>query len=260
MRFVLVLVACLIGTAAFGQADAAKERCNQGVEFYNQGELDKAIVEFTAAIALSPNNAFAFKCRSFVLTARGDHDRALADLNEAIALEPKDGDAHFSRGNLWRLKGELEKALADYDKAIAIDPGSASAYVNRGTLLVEQGDNERALADYNEAILIAPELAAAYSGRAWILATSPIGAFRDGPKAIEDAKRANQLSHWKQADQLDTLAAAYAEVGKFDEAVKYQEQAIRLSTDEKLTKEFRSRLSLYRAEKPFRSEAPKQKT
>lgn len=252
MRNASILIACMICSVAFGQSDAAKDKCNLGVEFYKKGELDKAVAEFTAAIALSPNDSFAFKCRSFVLSARGDYDMALTDLNDAIALEPRDGTAYFSRANLWRHKGDFDKALADYSKAIAIDPESASAYVNRGTLFIEQGDNERALADYNEAIKIDPELSAAYSGRAWIMATSKVGAFRNGARAIEDAKRANLLSNWKQADQLDTLAAAYAEIGDFDEAVKYQEKAIELATNEELGKALRSRLILYKEGKPYR--------
>lgn len=254
MRLLSLLLTCLLCSTALGQRDAASEQCRLGIDFYNQGEFEQAIAKFSAAIAINPKDAFAFKCRSFVWSAKGENGKALADINEAIVLDPKDGLAYFSRGNLWRNEGESDKALADYNEAIALSPDSAAAYVNRGTLLLEEGSSNKALSDYNEAIRIDPELAAAYSGRAWIMATCPVASFRNGAKAIEDATKANELSNWKEADQLDTLAAAYAEDGNFDEAVNYQKKAIELATDKDLAKHFLARRSLYQARKPYRSE------
>jgi hypothetical protein len=86
-----------------------------------------------------------------------------------------------------------------------------------------------------------------------VRATCPDGKYRDGKAAVEDAKRACELSGWKLAEQIDTLAAAYAEVGDFAKAVEYQEQAL---ADKGFVKEHgkgaRERLELYRDKKPYR--------
>jgi len=86
---------------------------------------------------------------------------------------------------------------------------------------------------------------------AWALATSPIGAYRDGSAAIRYVKRACELRSWKSAPELDTLAAAYAEAGQFDEALKWQTAAIQheAHSDE----EYEARLAMDQKREPFRS-------
>jgi serine/threonine-protein kinase len=86
---------------------------------------------------------------------------------------------------------------------------------------------------------------------AWLLATCPDGALRDGARAVEAGMRACELSAWNQAQIIDTLAAAYAECGKFDEAVKWQQKAVDLAGD-KDREELRTRLELFKKGKAYR--------
>ena len=97
-----------------------------------------------------------------------------------------------------------------------------------------------------------PGYAGSYNQRAWIWATCPEARFRDGKKAVESATRACELTDWKEADVLDTLAAASAEAGDFDAAVKWQEKAQGLYWDALDKEQGLARLSLYRAKKPYR--------
>jgi tetratricopeptide (TPR) repeat protein len=89
-----------------------------------------------------------------------------------------------------------------------------------------KGDYGKAVADYSQAILLDPKGAREYNNLAWLLATCPQASVRDGKKAVQYALQACELSEWKDPACVDTLAAAYAEGGDFDHAVKYEQQSL----------------------------------
>ncbi|MFO0942258.1 MAG: hypothetical protein U0930_16090 [Pirellulales bacterium] len=111
------------------------------------------------------------------------------------------------------------------------------------------------MADYDKAIALNPYHADCLSNRAIIRAACPDASLRNGKLAIEDAKRANELTKGKDAEVLNVLAAAHAEVGQFDEAVKIQTQAaMRAKGKERL--ESLERVGLYSKKQPYRYELP----
>ena len=217
MRSLTLLLVCLGCSSATGQSKAVIERFRQTRGLYDRGEYDKAIEKLTDIIRLDPTFVPAYQARAMT----------------------------------WRKKGELDKAIADYTEAIRLDPNYTLAYNNRGNVWQSKGEYDKANADFDEAIRLNPKLASAYNNRAWIMATCPSADYRNGAKAIEDAKKACELGGWKTASLLATLAAAYAEAGAFDKAIEYQAKAIELETDEDTMKAFRSRLGLYESGKPF---------
>ena len=108
----------------------------------------------------------------------------------------------------------------------------------------------------NRAARLSANEARAHNARAWILATCSDSKYRDGGKAVESAKTACTLTDWKQPSFLDTLAAAFAESGDFENAIKWQSKAIELATDPAEKHELQSRLKLYQDKKPYRQHGP----
>ena len=149
--------------------------------------------------------------------------------------------------------GDDAAAAALFTEAIALDPYSAEPHINLGSLLFQRGDLAAAAAQFTEAIRLDPDIGEAYNNLAMLLASCPDPRFRDGPRAIENATRACELTHWSRPDTLDTLAAAHAEVGDFAAAIARQEQAIDMLPDGPRKDDYRTRLALYRAGKPYQS-------
>ncbi|MBV8608753.1 MAG: tetratricopeptide repeat protein [Singulisphaera sp.] len=218
--------------------------------------LDQAVDYCTNRIRANSGVASHYLHRGSVWDAKGEYDIALADYNEAIRLDPNLAVAYYDRGNVWFDMQEYDKALADYNEAIRLDPNLAVAYTNRGVAWGHKQEYDKALADYNEAIRLDPQDSSAHNGRAWVWATSPEEKYRDGKRAVESATRGCELSGWKEANHLGTLAAAYAEVGDFAKAVEWQTKAIELLKDEKGKDDYRARLKLYQEKKPYRVAVP----
>lgn len=214
-------------------------------------EFDKSLNDYTEAIRLDPQSARARSYRAAELERRGEVERAMEDLNAAILAEPAIAEWHSQRGLLWGAMGKHDKAIADLSKAIEIEPTVALTYANRAYAFEQQGEFEKAVGDYENAIRIDPNDAKAVSNLAWILATHPSSKIRNGVRALELATKACKLTDEKEPDVLDTLAAAYAEVGDFKNAVETERRAIALASDAAQT-HLQDRLKLYEMGQPFR--------
>jgi tetratricopeptide (TPR) repeat protein len=228
---------------------------NRGGAFYSRGNLARAIEDFDTAIRLAPELALARYNRGVARKALGDYARAIEDFDAAIRLDPTLASAFNDRGDAHKERKDIDRAIADYTQAIRLDPGLAAAYTSRGFARSRKGEYYLAIEDDNRAIQIDPNFALAYNNRAWIRATCPEARHRDGPTALEDARRACELSNWRQPHFLDTLAGAYAELGDFDQAVAYQLKAQPLFREEWALRDGRDRLALYQARKPYREPA-----
>jgi tetratricopeptide (TPR) repeat protein len=164
--------------------------------------------------------------------------------------ESRDAKFYNNRGAAYGEKGQYDQAISDFNKAIEINPRYHKAYNNRGIVHRRKGQYDGAISDFNKAIEINPLDAEAYNNMAWLFATAKTPSFHNGKKAVELALRACELSDWKNAEYLDTLAAGYARAGDFDKAVKWQEKALEQSKPARPS-EFRERLHSYREHKPW---------
>ena len=105
------------------------------------------------------------------------------------------------------------------------------AFNNRAELWMRKKEFDKALADLSESIRLDPENVFAHNNQAWLWVTCADGRYRSGARAVDSATRACELTKWKKASNVDTLAAAYAEHGEFDKAVQRQEEAIKMFAD-----------------------------
>ncbi|GEM_PF-3189155 len=134
--------------------------------------------------------------------------------------------------------------------------GTTHSYLARVALA--QQNLTQAVADYEAGLKAEPDSLSCIGRLAWLLATCPDESVRDGERAVELATRACELTDWKDANHIDTLAAALAEAGQFDEAVKRQQQALEIpdAFDEEERKRVEARLRLYESGKPYHVPTP----
>jgi hypothetical protein len=151
------------------------------------------------------------------------------------------------------LKLKYERAAARPSLLLPPDPAIPEGHSIHNVEWSNWGEYVRSPIDYNELIRVYPDLYWAHERKAWILATSPDATYRDGRLAVAAATRASELTNWKDGRVLSTLVAAYAEIGDFGSAVRWQERALeRVAAEGGSLKSEQDRLSLYKSAKPFR--------
>lgn len=244
---------------AVGDFSAAIDRGEKSASIYlNRAsaylaahEEIKAIDDLAEAIRLEPKNAAAYHQRGMVWQAMENWDQALADFDQALQLNPKHIPSFSSRGFLWFQRKEPAKAIADFDQVIQLNPKAAVAYNNRGYNRQLLQKYQEALADYEAAIRLAPKYVLAHQNKAWLLATCPEAAIRDGKQAVEAARTACELGQWKQWPDLKTLAAAYAESGDFAQAIQWQSKVLEMAPEDEQAEEQKA-LQSYKSSEPWR--------
>ena len=152
--------------------------------------------------------------------------------------------------------GRLELAEKELRTVLQLDPERAEVAARLGKILMKQGRIREALEMWDTAPRQRqPNDVLTLNLAAWYLATSPDAALRNGKQAVEFAERAARLCKSAEPTILDTLAAAYAEAGRFDDAIRTEEKALELPSrkgQDKFDKELRNRLKQYQQGKPFR--------
>jgi cytochrome c-type biogenesis protein CcmH/NrfG len=155
-------------------------------------------------------------------------------------------------------RGELDQAIDHLQKTVAIEPNLAEAWSDLGDAFLLKGKAREATGDYERALDLAPELVKSLSGLGWILATCPDGSLRNGARAVQLSTKAVELSRRQRPIALRTLAAAYAEVGEFDDAVAAAWEALELAltkSNSDLASKLRLEIDLYQTRLPLRDAA-----
>lgn len=230
---------------------------NRAVSLAQKGDYEAALRDFNATLALFPNYPNAWLNRAELQVLLLNYEAALADYNRVLQLDPRSVDALAGRANaLYRLE-RANEALADYNRAIALAPNRALWHVRRGELLTAIGNWNEAMRDFRRALQLEENNADALLGAAWLLATCPEERLRNAEESKTLAERAAKLAPSDSYRPGDVLAAAHAEAGNFDEAVKAIDAALALENarerlDEATLAVLQARRELYMQQRPFR--------
>lgn len=241
---------------------------NLGYLCVDRGDLDKAMSHFETASKirsgkLDPHynlgTAFVEMNLGDAFARKGQPDEAMAHFEQAIKLQPDYAEAYYNRGNVLFAKGRIDEAIPDFEKTLEIQPNDADAHTGLGNALLRKGSPKEAIAHYNAAMALAPQDPHCRSNLAWVLATSTDPSIRDGAKAVELAQQAVSLSGSRNLLFFRTLAAAYAETGRFSDAIAIIQQAVaiaRMQGNSGLVDLLEGDVLLYRGQVPLRRTSP----
>ena len=228
---------------------------NRGVVYDRLGQYDRAITDFNEALRRHPLDAQTYDHRGLAYRSKNDDNQAIADYTQSLRLDPRLAEAYYHRANAYKGQKQYEPAIRDYTEAIRLNPNWADAYFNRARAHRANKAYEQAVRDYREVVRLDEKDVDALGNLAWLLATCPDEKVRDGRQAIEYAMTACDLTSWKGAYFLATLAAACAENGQFDQAIKWQKRALESPQyDKEEGRDARRRLALFEDRKPYRED------
>lgn len=228
---------------------------NLGLCLLRMGRVNEAIPYFQKALELKPDYAEADSNLGFCLLRLGRVNEAVAQFQRALESKPDSIEIHNNFGYCLLRLGRVDEAITQFQRSLEIQQ-NYSAYYELGRAFYLKRMPVEAIASYQKAIELQPQSVPAKVSLAWVLATWPEPSVRDGEKAIALAEQANQLSEDKNPLILRTLAAAYAEAGRFPEAVSTAQQALMSAgtqANTALVNVLQKEIGMYKTNSPFRS-------
>jgi Flp pilus assembly protein TadD len=231
---------------------------DEAIDLTAQGRVDAAIQAWTHALALDPSEPRAANNLAALLLRQGRAAEAESRFRAIIRDNPDFPNARENLALILVQQGKLDEAIAEYRAALDLSPGSTEAHANLGTAYLLRRRYADAVREWQAALDLEPNRLAVLGNLAWLLATCPEAAVRDGPRAVEVARRAISLAGESDPLFQDTLAAAYAESGQWDAALAGARKALDAAAgrnDAAHAAAIRTRIVLYQNRQPYR-EAP----
>ena len=226
-----------------------------GIALGKQGKIREAVTHFMEAQKLKPDYEDGYNNMGIALYGLGKLEEAVSHFSNALQIDPEFVKAHYNLGFVLARQGKISDAIPHYKETLRLNPRYPKAHYYLAIALKKQGNIKEALGHFQEELRLRPDWPQVVKKLAWIFATHKNPKFRNADKAVKLAEQANQSSGSSQPETLDILAAAYAEAGHFQEAMRTAQKAIELSErteNQKLAGEIKRRLQLYEAEKPYR--------
>jgi tetratricopeptide (TPR) repeat protein len=239
-----------LGVAALIVVGALSWRCWLQTSYWRDSET-----LFTHALAVTSNNDVALNNLGIIFLKKGQLDDAISKFQGAIDLRPENAPAHDNLAKALLKKGQVAEAMVHYRKFLEIEPENVEARNTLGTALIQQGHVKEAIDQWQDALAIQPENGNAASNLAWVFATCPEDSIRDGTRAVELGEKALRISGGKIPMIYRVLAAAYAESGRFAQAVETAQRGTELATTQgnpALAADLESNLALYQSGTPLR--------
>ena len=232
---------------------------NLAISLMRLRRFDEAEVHLRQAIRYGPDNAQAQLNMGSVLMGRGEHGEATAYLREAVRLQPNYVKARVSLARNLVTLGKPDEGIAQYEAALGVRPDDTGILGELAEALLEAGRTGDALARYRRLLAVDPDHVKGLTDLAFVLATADKGPWRNGAEAVTLATRACERTGYARAGPLNVLAAAYAETGRFDDAVQTSLKALQLARaagNDRLARRTQALVEQYRQHRPLRMGAP----
>jgi tetratricopeptide (TPR) repeat protein len=223
---------------------------NFGYVLLQKGQVNEAIVRYRKSLELEPDYELAHYNLGNALLQKGQVDEAVVEYKKALEIRPNIAEFHNNLGTALLRKRSWDEAIAQFQRSLEIAPANANAHNNLAIALRRKGRLAEAMAHYQQALKLQPQNAAVMNNLAWLLATCPPAALRDGHQAVALAQQANQLAGGSNALVLQTLAAACAETGRYDDAIAAAQKALNFATgqgDATLAKNLQEQIAVYQS-------------
>ncbi|MBM4077782.1 MAG: tetratricopeptide repeat protein, partial [Planctomycetes bacterium] len=213
-----------------------------------------AVQDLTTALLLKPGSEDALLLRAIANGVLKQYGPAVADLRGLVQLHPDKLEYQLQLAAFLIRDERPRKAIEVYDQILERNDSFDRARLGRADAWLSVGEHAQAIAEYEKLLAKEPQqvLESILNNFAWVLATSPDDALRNGKRSIELAQRACELSEYKQPHILSTLAAGYAEAKEFDMARQWSEKAVELGKNHPDLEQLKSELDSYRRNEPWR--------
>jgi tetratricopeptide (TPR) repeat protein len=228
----------------------------KAVGLEEQKDYDQALQILKNAVTLAPDDAKVHNDLAADYYLKGDMGNAISEVRDAIDLNPALVQGHFNLAAFLLQEGHPDQALPEIEKAIDLNPHFPQGEETLAQTYGQLGRNNDALVHWRRALAANPKGVMALVGAARILASSPDPQLRDGAEAVKLAGQADELTGGHDPTVLDTLGAAYAEAGQYDQALAVANRALEAATasrNDTLAGMIRSRMQLYEAKQPYRN-------
>ncbi len=189
--------------------------------------------------------------RSAVLAALGKYAEAARDISRLLEKEPDNPLLKLQLAVYLNAGNQSRQAIEIFTDVLRADPQNGVALRGRADAYLNIGEHGKAVADYEVVVKMFPDDDGILNNFAWVLATSPDDSLRNGKRALEMGLKACELTQYKEAHILSTLAAAYAETGDFENAVSWSQKSVDLG-DSSILEQLKQELESYRQRKPWR--------
>jgi len=236
-----------------GQGASSWWYLERGRTYMRAGLLDAAAREFRNALQARPDAETHYHL-GLALQYGGDFDGAAEHHRAALTLRPRYREALHNLGTVLFEMGRVREAIEHVERAKQLDPAVPDAYLRLGILHERCGNYPKAMDEYRQGLARGSYDDRIATRLAWLLATSPRPELRDGDEAVRLATAAAELTVYGDLETLDVLAAAYGELGRFDEAIETARRASRLASSARrmdLVRQIQGRLKSYDAGIPL---------
>ena len=207
-------------------------RNNLGSAFFKQGKVAEAIQEFQRVLSRDPQSITGRFNLAGALLRSGRATEAVAEYERVLAIKPDFTQGHLPLGHALMRDERLADAIAQFKIAVQLQPRYAHARNSLATAFAANQQWGEAIRCWRETLEIDPNNVAAQSGLAWTLATAPDPTLRNGADALAISRRLSQTTEASNPLILRVLAAAYAEAGRFPEAIETTERGIAIATSQ----------------------------